>query len=233
MKVLVAGASGAVGQRLCRLLVTDGHSVSGTTRSAGKAALLEALGVMPLVVNVFDSAALSEAIMKARPEVVIHQLTDLPDGLDPAQMAAARVRNNRIRDEGTRNLIAAAAAAEAKRLIAQSIAFAYAPGPLPYNEAAPLDPAAIGVISLETQVLNTPMTGVVLRYGKFYGPGTGFDVAPPGGPLHVDAAADATRLAVTRGAGVYNVAEDDGTLITARAVAELGFDPAFRLGGGN
>lgn len=233
MKILVAGASGVVGQGLCRLLVADGHSVSGTTRSAGKAAGLEALGVTALVVDVFDAAELTETIMRAAPEVVIHQLTDLPDGLDPAQMAAARIRNNRIRDEGTRNLIAAAVTAGAKRLIAQSIAFAYAPGPLPYDEAAPLDPAATGVISLETQVLNAPMAGVVLRYGKFYGPETGFDAAPPGGPLHVDAAADAARLAVTRGAGVYNVAENDGTLVTARAVAELGFDPAFRINGEN
>jgi nucleoside-diphosphate-sugar epimerase len=233
MKILVAGASGVVGQRLCGLLIADGHSVSGTTRSTEKAALLDALGVTPLVVDVFDAAALSEAIMRAGPEVVIHQLTDLPDGLDPAQMADARIRNTRIRDEGTRNLIAAAVAAGAKRLIAQSIAFAYAPGPLPYNEASPLDSAATGVISLEAQVLNAPMVSVVLRYGKFYGQDTGFDVAPPGGPLHIDAAADAARLAVTRGLGVYNVAEDDGTLITARAMAELGFDPAFRLGGGN
>jgi nucleoside-diphosphate-sugar epimerase len=231
MKILVAGASGVVGQKLCQLLVADGHSVAGTTRSAGKAARLEALGVTPLVVDVFDARALADAVMQAGPEIVIHQLTDLPDGLDPAQMAAARIRNNRIRDEGTRNLIAAAVDAGAKRLIAQSIAFAYAAGPLPYDEAAPLDPAGTGVISLETQVLKAPMPGVVLRYGKFYGPETGFDIAPPGGPLHVDAAADAARLAVTRGAGVYNVAEDDGTLITARAMAELGFDPAFRLGG--
>jgi len=233
MKILVAGASGVVGQRLCRLLIADGHVVFGTTRSPEKAAALEALGVTPVVVDVFDAPALADAVMQAGPEVVIHQLTDLPDGLDPAQMAAARVRNNRIRDEGTRNLIAVAVAAGAKRLIAQSIAFAYARNPLPYDEAAPLDPAATGVISLETQVLNAPMPGVVLRYGKFYGPGTGFDVAPPGGPLHVDAAADVARRAVTLGAGVYNVAEDDGTLVTARAIAELGFDPAFRLAGGN
>jgi nucleoside-diphosphate-sugar epimerase len=233
MKILVAGASGVVGQRLCRLLIADGHRVAGTTRSAGKAAGLEALGVTPLIIDVFDAAALTEAVVQACPEVVIHQLTDLPDGLDPAQMADARIRNTRIRDEGTRNLIAAAVVAGAKRLIAQSIAFAYAPGPLPHDEAAALDPAATGVISLETQVLNAPMAGVVLRYGKFYGPGTGFDVAPPGGPLHVDAAAEAARLAVTLGSGAYNVAEDDGTLVTVRAISELGFDPAFRINGGN
>ncbi len=233
MKILVAGASGVVGQRLCRLLIADGHSVSGTTRSASKAAMLERLGVTPLVVDVFDAQVLGDAVMKARPEVIIHQLTDLPDGLDPAQMAEARIRNNRIRDEGTRNLIAAATAAGAKRLIAQSIAFAYAPGSLPYDETAPLDPAATGVISLETQVLTAPMAGVVLRYGKFYGPETGFEAAPQGGPLHIDAAADAARRAVTQGVGVYNVAEADSTLVTARAISELGFDPAFRLDDGN
>jgi nucleoside-diphosphate-sugar epimerase len=86
------------------------------------------------------------------------------------------------------------------------------------------------VISLETQVLQAPLEGIVLRYGRFYGPGTGFDAPPKGGPLHVDAAADAARRALTCGRpGVYNLAEDDGTLICEKAKAELGWRADFRL----
>lgn len=236
-RIFVAGATGAVGRRLCPLLVADGWSVTGTTRSAAKAPLLRALGVSPVVVDVFDERALVEAVVEARPAVVIHQLTDLPPALDPARMADALVRNARLREVGTRHLVAAAAAAGAARLIAQSVAFAYAPGPLPYAEEWPLNlddpvfgPTARGVAALERQVLAGPFVGLVLRYGKLYGPGTGFDHAAGGGPLHVDDAADAARRAATRGgAGIYNVAEDDGTVTIGRAAAELGWTPGFRL----
>jgi nucleoside-diphosphate-sugar epimerase len=155
-------------------------------------------------------------------------LTDLPPGLDPALMAAARERNTRIREIGTQNLLAAARAAGARRIVAQSIAFAYAPGPLPHAEEDPLDPSARGVISLETQVLGAPLDGVVLRYGRLYGPGTGVDAAPKGGPLHVDAAADAARRALLAGDGIYNIAENDGTVAIDRAVSGLGWSPDFR-----
>jgi nucleoside-diphosphate-sugar epimerase len=123
-------------------------------------------------------------------------------------------------------------------MIAQSIAFAYAPGPLPYHEEWPLnidalDPAGLSaraVASLEQQVLQAPLTGIILRYGKFYGPGTGFDDPPSGGPVHVDAAADAARRAVTRGrTGIYNIAEDHGTISSRRAAIELGWNPDFRI----
>jgi nucleoside-diphosphate-sugar epimerase len=145
-------------------------------------------------------------------------------------MDAGRIRNARIREEGTRNLIAAAVAAGAKRLVAQSIAFAYAPGPTPYHEDSPLDPAARAVASLEQQVLAAPMTGVVLRYGRFYGPGTGFDKPAAGGAVHVEAAADAARRAVIHGAkGIYNVAEPGETLTSAKANAELGWSADFRI----
>ena len=107
-KVFVAGASGVIGRRLCRLLVEDGWRVTGTTRSAEKAAALRALGVEPAVVDVFDAKALHDVVTRAQPDVVVHQLTDLPPGLDPAKMAEGRIRNARIRDIGTRNLIAAA-----------------------------------------------------------------------------------------------------------------------------
>lgn len=236
--ILVAGAAGAIGRRLCPLLVGDGWSVVGTTRSIEKAPLLRAMKVEPAVVDVFDADALHAVLQDARPEVVIHQLTDLPPGLDPARMAEARVRNARLRETGTRHLVAAAAAAGVKRMVAQSIAFAYAPGPMPYREDCPLnldDPelglTARAVASLEQQVLGGPFEGIVLRYGRLYGPGTGFDRARSGGPLHVDAAADAARRAVTRGtAGIYNVAEEDGTVSAAKAMSELGWRPEFRIG---
>ena len=229
-RILVAGASGVVGRQLCRLLVEDGWQVTGTTRSSDKASALRAIGVAPAIVDVFDEAALRQVTMEAQADIVIHQLTDLPPALDPARMPEARIRNARIRELGTRNLVAAALAAGAKRMIAQSIAFAYAPGPLPYHEEWPLSVDAPAVASLEQQVLQAPLVGIVLRYGKFYGPGTGFDAPPTGGPLHVDAAADAARRAVTRGsAGIYNIAEDDGTVSSRRAAIELGWDPNFRI----
>lgn len=228
--IFVAGASGVIGRRLCRLLLEDGWQVTGTTRSSDKAATLRAIGVAPVIVDVFDETALHQAVMEAHPAIVIHQLTDLPPALDPARMAEARVRNARIRDIGTRNLLAAAIAAGAKRMIAQSIAFAYAPSPLPSHEDSPLSVDAVAVASLEQQVLQAPLAGIILRYGKFYGPGTGFDDPPSGGPVHVDAAADVARRAVTRGTnGIYNIAEEDGTVSSRRAAIELGWRPDFRI----
>jgi nucleoside-diphosphate-sugar epimerase len=231
--IFVAGASGAIGRRLCQMLVAEGWPVVGTTRRPEKVPMLRELGVEPAVVDVYDEVRLHAVVLDAQPDVVIHQLTDLPPALDPTQMAEALVRNARLRDEGTRNLIAAASAAGAKRLIAQSICFAYAPGPLPFREDNPLnldDPTfgetARGVASLERQVIDGPFVGIVLRYGKLYGPGTGFDSPPSGGPLHVDGAADAALRTITRGrAGIYNIAEDDGTVAIDKAVAEFGWSP--------
>jgi nucleoside-diphosphate-sugar epimerase len=199
--------------------------------------MLRDLGVEPAIVDVFNETLLLDIVSKAEPEVVVHQLTDLPPALDPAKMAEARVRNARLREIGTRNLVAAAVAAGAKRMVAQSLAFVYAPGPMPYGEDAPLcldDPAfgetARAVASLEQQVLTAPLAGIVLRYGKLYGPGTGFDAPADGGPVHVDDAADAARRAITRGeTGVYNIAEDDGTVSINRAAVALGWVPGFRL----
>lgn len=235
-RILLAGATGAVGRRLVPILVEAGHLVWGTTRSAAKAAELEAAGANAVVVNVFDAEALSTAAREIRPEVAIHQLTDLPKDLDPALMGEAIARNARIRDEGTRNLIEAAKWAGATRLIAQSIAWAYAPGLLPHGEQDPLDSAAEGaraisvngVIALERQVLETPMDAVILRYGQFYGPGTGFNAAKPGASVHIDAAAYAALLAVDRGAGIYNIAEPNDQVSTGRAIADLGWDADFR-----
>jgi nucleoside-diphosphate-sugar epimerase len=236
--ILVAGASGAIGRRLCLLLVADGRRVVGTTRSKDKALALSAIGVEPAVVDVYDENRLREVVRDAQPAVVIHQLTDLPPALDPAQMPAARARNARIREIGTRNLLAAAVAAGVRRVVAQSIAFAYASGPMPYREDAPLNvdaPGHVGltaraVASLERQVLSAPLTGVVLRYGRLYGPGTGFDQPQGRGSVHVDAAADAARRAINAGSGVYNIAEEDGTVSSRRAVEALGWRADFRIG---
>ena len=123
-------------------------------------------------------------------------------------------------------------------MIAQSIGFAYAEGPLPHDEEAPLDsdfdgPRGVtlrGVASLERQVLQAPLEGIVLRYGRLYGPGTGFDTASGAAPLHVDAAAHAAELALTRGApGIYNIAEADGTLDCAKAQRALGWSADWRI----
>lgn len=233
-KIFIAGASGAIGRRLSRLLVSRGWSVTGTTRSPEKTAMLRDLGVEPVVVNVFDATLLRKVVREATPEIVVHQLTDLPPALDPTKMADALIRNAHLREVGTRNLVAAAVAAGVQRMVAQSIAFVYAPGPMPYGEDAPLHLAAgetvRAVASLEQQLLTAPLTGIVLRYGKLYGPGTGFTSPPSGGPLHVDDAANAARLALTHGeAGVYNIAEDDGTVSIQKATEMLGWKPGFRL----
>jgi len=238
MKIFLAGATGAIGRRLTPLLVASGHTVVGTTRSAEKAIELVGQGAEAVIVDVFDARALGVAVTQARPEIVIHQLTDLPRVLDDENdLAAAYPRNARIRVEGTRNLVAAAQAASARRFIVQSVAFAYAPGKEPHVETDPLNlvdgPRLVTVraaADMEQQVLNAGMEGVVLRYGLFYGPGT-WSAGPSRKPsLHVDAAAQAALLAVTRGApGIYNIADDDGAVSIEKVRRELGFDPAFRI----
>ena len=238
--LFLAGATGAIGRRLAPLLLADGWRVVGTTRSAEKVPSLRQMGFEPVVVDVFDPAALKRAVAEARPEVVMHQLTDLPHALEANQMADALVRNARLREEGTRNLVAAAVAAGARRLIAQSIAFIYAEGPLPHREEDPLLPVSHAVygetsravMSLERQVVEAALDGVVLRYGLFYGPGTGFDAPIAPGSVHVDAAAKAAVLALTRARpGIYNVAEADPSLTSEKAIRDLAWDPSFRVGG--
>ena len=239
MRIFLAGATGVIGRRLVRLLSADHHDVVGTTRSDAKAQALRLLGVMPAVVDVLDADALMRAVQEAMPDVVIHQLTDLPQTQEPARMAAALAANARLRVDGTRHLMAAAQAAGVKRVIAQSIAFAYAPGEGARVESDPLDTAAEGdratsvrgVVALERQVLGVPgIDGMVLRYGRLYGPGTWYQAAAGAGALHVDAAAQAAHLALTHGArGIYNIAEDDGAVSIEKARRELGFDPQFRM----
>lgn len=237
-RVVIAGATGVVGRVLCRLLVADGWHVVGTTRKLESVALLESMGVEPAVVDVFDADALRRVIVAARPMAVIHQLTDLPKQMEVEALKRAFGRNARLREIGTKNLVEACVAAGVRHVVAQSIAFAYAPGPQPYVETQPLnvdapDPVAAStaraVQMLETLVLSGPFRGVVLRYGRFYGPGT-WALAPHAGvAVHVEAAADAARLALERGdAGAYNVAEPGGTVAVEKVIGQLGWNPAFR-----
>jgi len=236
MRIFVAGASGAVGRRLMPLLVGAGHEVTGMTRSADAARDLKAAGVTPAIADVYDADGLQRAVIAARPDVVMHQLTDLPRVFDETQLAAQYPRNARIRIEGTRNLLTAAKAAGARRFIVQSVAFAYAPGKEPHVEADPLNvadgPRVVTVraaADMEQQVLNSGMEAVVLRYGLFYGPGTWTDTPARKPSLHIDAAAQAALLAVIGRAGIFNIADDDGTVSIDKARKEWGFDPGFRL----
>ena len=237
-RIFLAGASGAIGSRLTPLLRGAGHYVCGSTRSITKADALRSLGADPVVVDVFDAAALSRAVASARPDVVIHQLTDLPKDLDPREMGAAIIRTARIRSEGTRNLVSAAIAAGARRLVAQSIAWAYAPGAEPHAETDPLDGAegdgganVQGLIVLENLTLKSPpLEGVVLRYGQLYGPGTSSERPSNHAPLHVDAAAYAALLAIDHGdPGIYNIAQSNSHVATEKARVELSWTPDFRL----
>ena len=239
MRLFLAGASGVVGSRLVPLLTRAGYDVFGTTRSPAKAKVLQSADVQPVIVNVFDAARLEEIMIAVRPAIIIHQLTDLPRGLDPNQMEEAIKRNALIRAEGTHNLISAARKAGARRIIAQSIAWAYAPGAEPHVEEDPLDlhtegSRAIsvgGVAALEQAVLNSPpLEGVVLRYGHIYGPGTGVS-GPAGVPsLHVDAAAWAAFLAIDKArSGVFNIAEPNQYVCSSKAMTQLGWDADFRL----
>lgn len=219
-RIFLAGATGVIGRRLVPMLIGQGHEVFGTTRSRDRATALEHAGARPVVVDVLDADALYDAVQLAAPDIVIHQLTDLSAGLE-ADPNAARKANARLRREGTANLVRAALSAGVSRIIAQSIAWAYAPGTLPYGEAHPLDTAAQGarattvvdgIVPLEQAVLGGPgMAGFVLRYGQLYGPDTWTPVPEGASPLHVDAAAYAAFRAVDGDEpGIYNIAEAGG-----------------------
>jgi len=210
--VFFAGASGAIGRRLTPLLLEAGYNVYGLTRDPAKARELEARGVHAIVGDVYDAALLAAAVESAQAEIVLHQLTDLPQSRDDRADPKALERNARVRVEGTQNLVAAALHCGAKRIVAQSIAFAYAAGPEPHVESDPLDAQTRGsVITLERLVLaSPPLIGSVLRFGSLYGPGTWYDAPAGNVALHIDAAAWATMLAIQRSAaGIFNLSEDD------------------------
>lgn len=193
MRIFLAGASGVMGVRLVPLLVADGHRVAGMTRSPHKAETLLGLGAEAVVCDVYDEQALIRAVSAFQPEPVMHQLTDLPDQAD--RLPEFGDRNNRIRTEGTRNLLAAAKQSGATRFVAQSIAWTPPAG----GEA---------VAEHERRVLEAG--GVVVRYGTFYGPGTysGVDRRPPPPRVHVDEAARRTVALLNAPSGVVVVAED-------------------------
>jgi nucleoside-diphosphate-sugar epimerase len=236
-RIFLAGATGVIGRRLVPLLLEAGHSVVGMARSAPKFGWFD--GAELVAVDVFDADSVARAVCAAKPDVIIHQLTDLSGITDPASRGVARQRNARIRTEGTRNLVRAAQAANVSRVIAQSIAWVYAPGRTPHIETDPLDmapdsPQAIttrGVVALEHAVLHSPpVAGTVLRYGQLYGPGTGSDKPDGSAPLHVDAAAFAALLAVEQGAaGIFNIAEPGGEVAIDKAVSVLRWSADMRL----
>jgi nucleoside-diphosphate-sugar epimerase len=221
---------------LVRQLVAAGHEVTGMTRREEKVAELREAGAEAVVCDVFDAEALREAVVAARPEAVVHMLTALP----PRFTARTDLGpTNRIRIEGTRNLVAAARAAGAKRVVAESVSFFYAPvggwvkdeeAPLNLGAAGKFGPAVAAVADLERQVLDAEgLEGMVLRFGWFYGPGT---YISPGGSqveevrkrrypvvgegnatfsfIHIDDSAAAVVAALDHGApGVYNVVDDE------------------------
>ena len=237
MRVFLAGATGAIGRRLVPMLLAEGHQVTGMTRSSEKVESLRVAGAEPVVADALDADAVREAVMSARPDAVIHQLTALPQRIDPRKIERDFVLNDRLRSEGTRLLVDAAKAAGTKRIVAQSIAFAYAPGPhgTLHAESDPLFLAAPksfrrsanALADLESTVLGA--NGIVLRYGYFYGPGTSissdgsmaedlahrrFPIVGRGGGvwsfIHIDDAARATVAALVHdGSGVYNIVDDD------------------------
>ncbi len=192
MRIFLAGASGVIGARLLPLLVAAGHEVAGMTRSPGKLDGLKALGAEPVLCDVYDADALRAAVVRFRPDAVMHQLTDLPD--DAAEIPELGARNDRMRTEGTRNLLAAAAAAGSERILAQSIAWE--------------QPGDRGVTTREYESAVLNVGGVVIRYGRLYGPGTYFETEKPSPPLiQIDEAAKRTVPILAAPSGIVEVVE--------------------------
>lgn len=237
MRVFFAGATGVIGRRLLPMLVEAGHEVTAMTSVPERVAALEAQGAKGVACDVYDAAALRDAVVAAQPEVVMHQLTKLPARIDPRKLEDAWAANDRIRREGTPNLVAAAEAAGARRVVAQSIAFISMPADAEVDEDSPVasgapDPwgaSVRAVQALEESVTGSSIEGVALRYGFFYGLGSSF--APDGDRadevrkrrfpiigdgsgvspfIHVDDAASAAVAAMEGGrSGVYNVVDDE------------------------
>jgi nucleoside-diphosphate-sugar epimerase len=239
VRVLVAGATGVIGRRLVPQLLAGAHEVVAMVRSQAGAHAVESMGATHVLADALDAAAVTRAAQDARPDALIHQLTSIPARINPRRMERDFALNDRLRSEGTRNLVAAAHAAGARRVIAQSIAFAYAPGPrgTVHSESDPLlsdaqapkafRRSAAALRDLESSVLGAG--GVVMRYGYFYGPGSAFSgggatgedvhrgrfpiVADGGGVwsfIHVDDAARATVCALDHGgSAAYNIVDDE------------------------
>lgn len=237
MRVFVAGATGAVGKPLVRRLTEHGHQIVATTRDARKTEALRRLGVVPVVVDGLDGAAICEAVARAEPEAIIHQMTALSGRPDMRRFDRWFADTNALRTLGTGHLLAAARAVGTRCLVAQSYTGwnnARDGGPVK-TEDDPLDgdPAPAqretlaAIRALERAVTEAPLTGIVLRYGNIYGPGASDDLVRlvrrrmvpiiGGGAgiwswLHVEDAAAAAVVAVERGsAGLYNIADDEPT----------------------
>jgi 2-alkyl-3-oxoalkanoate reductase len=244
MKVFVAGVTDALGRQLVPQLVARGHEVVGMTRSASKQDLVRSLGARPVVVDALDPDAVARAVTSAEPEVIVHELTALSgkmsmrDARHPDRSSSAKM-TNRLRTEATDHLLAAGRAVGARRFVAQSFGafrFARTGGPV-QTEADSVDPdprqtGLEAILYLEHAVTTIDWgEGLALRYGGFYGPGTGISLAPDAvmaGPIrkrrfpivgtgggvwshvHIEDAATATAIAVERGPpGIYNVVDDD------------------------
>jgi 2-alkyl-3-oxoalkanoate reductase len=247
MKVFIAGATGVLGRALVPQLVARGDEVVGMTRSPSKQDLVRNLGARPVVADALDPDAVAQAVASAEPEVIVHELTalsgpmSLRDARHPERFEGA-IMTNRLRTEATDHLLAAGRAVGARRFVAQSFGafrFASTGGPV-QTEADPLDPGPAGarqpgleaILYLEQAVTTIEWgEGLALRYGGFYGPGTGLSLAPDaamaapirkrrfpivgdgGGVwsyIHIDDAAAATAIAVERGRpGIYNVVDDE------------------------
>jgi 2-alkyl-3-oxoalkanoate reductase len=238
MRIFLAGGTGVVGQALVPQLRAAGHHVVATTRSENKVPELWNLGAEPVVVDALDGAAVGDAVARAEPDVIIHQLTALSGTADLKHFDRTFAVTNRLRTEGTDHLLAAARATGVKRFIAQS--YTGWPniregGPVK-TESDPLDPAPpqqqreslAAIRHVESAVTAAPLDGVVLRYGMFYGRGASteqfdmirkrrFPIVGDGGALwswtHLDDAASATVAALDRGSGVYNIVDDDPALV--------------------
>ena len=245
MRVFVAGATGAIGQRLVPLLIDSGHEVVGTTRTPSKADGLRLAGATPVVLDGRDGDAVRRAVLEAEPEVVVHQMTALSGDLDFRRFAETFAETNRLRTETTDRLIEAAVGAGARRFIAQSFAGwpnEQSGGPVkteedPLNTDPPKQARETlgAILHLEAVTTGTPgIEGLALRYGGFYGPGNALgkggmmleavvkrQMPIVGGGsgiwsfLHIDDAAQATALAVDRGApGIYNIVDDEPAAVS-------------------
>lgn len=242
MRVFLAGGTGVIGRALVPQLREAGHDVTAMTRYESRAEKLRDQGVEPVVCDAFDTDGVARAVAAARANVVVNQLTDIPDAINPRKMAEQFETNDRLRTEGTRNLMQAAEAVGARRVVSQSIAWAYAPteglwseGDRLWDEApGPWGRSVAAVRALEEATLGSDsVEGVVLRYGLFYGPGTAFardgstaamvrkrafPVVGRGTAVYsyiqVDDAAGATVAALDHGApGAYNVVDDDPAMM--------------------